>query len=320
MPQVIVLGDACVDMAIHLPDRSSGMPDLTQSVPHLYGGGSGANVAVALARLGVDVGLMGTVGDDGYGRWIRDDLTREGVNVQGICTASEAFTAMVIAMIEPNGERLVVVWPPVAGAHIMMQPSDIDRQLLTSARWLHVTGMVLRDAPVREAALQGMALAQAAGLTISLDLNLRLELWGLDEASRDTFWQAVRLADVVLGNAWEEIVPLTRAADIGTAAQRLGEGKRVVVARQGAAGALVFTPETSFNVPAFPTTVVDTLGAGDAFNGGFIAAALATGDMHTAARWGNGVAALKIGRDGARGLPTAAELHQLLAQAPSSQS
>ncbi|MCA9987224.1 MAG: sugar kinase [Anaerolineales bacterium] len=312
MPHVIILGDACVDMAIHLPDRSRGMPDLSQSVPHLFGGGSGANVAVALARLGADVGLIGAVGDDGYGRWVRDDLAREGVDVRGISTVTEAFTPMVIAMIEPNGERLVVVWPPEKGAHVMLKPAAVDRQLLTTARWLHVTGMVLRDSPVRETTLQAMALARAAGVTVSLDLNLRIELWGLEDDVRATFHEAARLADVVLGNAWEELVPLTGAATVQNASRQLGEGKRVVVARQGAQGALVTTPTESFAVPAFPAQVLDTLGAGDAFNGGFIAAALTTGDIFEAARWGNGVAALKISRPGARGLPSLPELQALL--------
>lgn len=65
--QVVVLGDANVDMIIRLPDRTSDTPDLTNSVPQLHGGGSAANVAVALARLGVAVTMVGAVGDDGYG-------------------------------------------------------------------------------------------------------------------------------------------------------------------------------------------------------------------------------------------------------------
>ena len=163
-----------------------------------------------------------------------------------------------------------------------------------------------------------MALARTAGVTVSLDLNLRIELWGLEEKVRATFREAVSLADIVLGNAWEEIVPLTEATNIENASRQLCEGKRVVVARQGAQGALVTTPTERYTVPAFPAQVLDTLGAGDAFNGGFIAAALTTCDIYEAARWGNGVAALKISRPGARGLPTLAELQALLEVADAS--
>ncbi len=70
--QVVVLGDACVDMLVRLPDRTSGPPDLTNSAPQLHGGGSAANVAVALVRIGVAATLAGGVGDDGYGRWVHE--------------------------------------------------------------------------------------------------------------------------------------------------------------------------------------------------------------------------------------------------------
>ena len=105
---------------------------------------------------------------------------------------------------------------------------------------------------------------------------------------------------------------MARAESAGAAVQRLCDGERVVVARRGNKGALVATPNETFCSPALQTQVVDTLGAGDAFNGGFIAARLAKVDIREAARWGNAVAALKIGRVGARGLPSLGELKRAL--------
>jgi len=100
------------------------------------------------------------------------------------------------------------------------------------------------------------------------------------------------------------------SAEVGMST--LCDGERIVVARQGEQGAQVTTPQGSFHAPAFPAKVVDTLGAGDAFDGGFIAARLAGKGMMEAARWGNAAAALKIGQAGARGLPTFDELRQML--------
>ena len=154
--QVVVLGDACVDMVIRLPNRASNTPNLAPSSPQLHGGGSAANVAVALARLGVAVTMVGAVGDDGYGRWLRADLEREGVDVQGVSSVHDAFTPMVIALIEPDGERLVVVWPPEDGAHLQLQAEAINPALITSASWLHTTGMCLRASPVRDTVLYQM--------------------------------------------------------------------------------------------------------------------------------------------------------------------
>lgn len=312
MSQVVVLGDSCVDMVIHLPDRTSDTPDLTNSVPQLHGGGSAANVAVALARLGVEVMMVGAVGDDGYGRWARDDLGREGVDVQGVCSIHDAFTPMVMALIEPNGERLVVVWPAEGGAHLRLQADALNPAWMASAAWLHTTGMCLRESPACDAVLYAMKLAREADVPVSLDLNLRLESWGLSDATRRTFERAIALSDVVFGNAEEEIMPIAGADSVEAGAQYLCGGKRIVVARRGKKGALVATPQETFHVPAFPIQVVDTLGAGDAFNGGFIAASLAKVGVRAAADWGNAVAALKIGRAGARGLPFLEDVKQML--------
>jgi len=307
--RVVVLGDACVDMLIRLPESiSKGTSDLSHSAPRLHGGGSGANVAVALARLGADVAMVGAVGDDGYGRWVSDDLMREGVNVDELISIPDAFTPMVMALVEPSGERLIYVWPPEGGAHLQLEADAIDSALITSVSWLHTTGMCLRESPSRETILTAMALAREADVTVSLDLNLRIESWGLGTADRDTFEKAIALSDVVFGNAQEEILPMTCADSVEVASQILCGGKRIIVARCGSDGAWVTTPAEAFSVPAVPTQVVDTLGAGDAFNGGFIAACLAKADTREAARWGNAVAALKIGRPGARGLPSLEEL------------
>ena len=309
---VVVLGDACVDMVIRLPDRTRGTPDLTNSLPQLHGGGSAANVAVGLVRLGVAVVMVAAVGDDGYGRWVKEDLVREGVDVQGICTIHDAFTPMVMALIEPDGERLVVAWPPEGGAHLQLTPDTVDWTSIESASWLHTTGMCLRASPAREATLRAMQLARKIGVKVSIDLNLRLESWDLDEQTRSEFERAIELSDVVFGNAKEEIMPMARSESVEAAVQRLCDGERIVVARQGNKGALVATPKETFHAPAFHTQVVDTLGAGDAFDGGFIAACLAKVDAREAARWGNAVAALKIGRVGARGLPSLEDLKQML--------
>ncbi|MFC1619345.1 carbohydrate kinase family protein [Candidatus Neomarinimicrobiota bacterium] len=310
--QVVVLGDANVDMLIRLPDRASGSHDLTHTAPQLHGGGTAANVSVALARLGVKVTLVGAVGDDGYGRWMLDELGREGVDVQGVYSVPDAFTPMVMALIEPDGERTVVVWPPEGGAHTQLQAENIDPGLLSSAVWLHTTGMCLRAAPARDAVLYAMELAREAGVTVSLDLNLRRECWGLKDATQRTFERAIELADVVFGNAEEEIMPIAGVDSAEEAARHLCGGKRTVIARQGDQGALVVTPQETFHVPAFQTNVVDTLGAGDAFDGGFIAACMAKANVKEATRWGNGVAALKIGQAGAQSLPSLEDLKQLL--------
>jgi sugar/nucleoside kinase (ribokinase family) len=310
--QVVVLGDANVDMVIRLPDRSSGTPDLAHSIPQLHGGGSAANTAVALARLGVGAMFVGTVGDDGYGRWVLENLDQEGVDTRGVSLVQDAFTPMVMAVIEPNGERLVLVWPQEGGAHFHLRKDAINRSLLGSATWLHTTGMCLRASPARGAILHAMELARKEGLCVSLDLNLRLESWGLDDTTRRSFERAIELCDVLFGSAEEEILPIAGEESVEAAIIKLSEGKRTVVARGGKLGAWVAANGERFHVPAFHAAVVDTLGAGDAFDGGFIAASLEEVGVREATRWGHAAAAYKIRHVGARGLPSRDDVEHIL--------
>jgi fructokinase/2-dehydro-3-deoxygluconokinase len=322
--RVVVLGDANVDLTLHVPART---PDGSRLVrePELTGGGTAANTATALARLGVPVEFAGAVGDDAFGRFVARDLEASGVGIRGLVTVDEP-TCQVIAMIEPDGERSLVVWPPDGGALVRFRPEDVDARLVIEAAWLHTTGMCLRHAPVRDAVLAAMRAARGAGVRVSIDLNLRIELWGLDAERRAAIEAAIALADVVLGQGDEELLPLAGAGTVGAktaldgaveaAAARLAGGARTVVARLGAGGALACAPGGSITrSPAFPVEAPNPVGAGDAFNGGFVAAMVEGRPLAEALRWGNAVAALRVSRPGgARALPNRAEVEALLAK------
>ncbi len=284
------------------------------SEPQISGGGTGGNAAAALAALGTPVEFHGTIGDDGFGRWVTADFERAGVGTRGLIVLPEVYTPQVIALVEPDGERYLVIWPTSGGAHTHMRPEHLDRDLITQASWLHTTGMCLRASPLKETILAGMALARATGVPTSLDLNLRVELWGLDDAVRETVEQAMALADVVFGSGAEELVPLARADSVEDAACILSGGQRTIVARLGADGALAYTADGQMlRAPGFPSAVISTVGAGDAFDGGFITARLEGQSLAEALRWGNATASLKIARPGgARDLPSRAEVEALL--------
>jgi len=332
---VVVLGDLNADLSILLPDRCGSSAGRSASEPRLTGGGTAGNTAAALGRLGVPVEFLGSVGDDGFGRWLAGDLGASGVGVRGLVVTGEAPTCQVIAMVEPDGERYLVVWPTDGGALTRLSPGDVDLALVGGAAWLHTSGMCLRAAPVASAVLAGMRAARAAGVPVSLDLNLRLELWGLPDGVRAVVAEAVSLADVVFGSGAEELVPLAvamslvvaggrgsgvrpggvgMAGEIEAATAALAGGSRTVVARLGADGALACGPDGAIvRAPGFPAELRNPVGAGDAFNAGFIAACVAGLDLAGALRWGNAVGALKVARDGgARDQPSRTEVEGLL--------
>ena len=317
---VVVLGDLNVDLTLELPDRDAPASERVVREPRVTGGGTAGNTASALARLGVPVEFCGAVGDDGFGRWLADELRDAGAGTRGLVVTRDAATCQVIAMVEPDGERYLVVWPTDGGALTRLAPADVDGGLIAGAAWLHTTGMCLRAAPIASAVLAGMRMARDAGVPVSLDLNLRVELWGLAPEVLAVVSEAISLSDVVLGSGQEELVPLARASGFAVdgaeaAARALAGDARTVVARLGAAGALACDEAgTIARAPGYAAVMRNPVGAGDAFNGGFIAARVAGLPLAEALRWGNAVGALKVGRDGgARDQPSRDEVRALLA-------
>jgi sugar/nucleoside kinase (ribokinase family) len=308
---VVVIGDANVDLEIRLPDgshpESNANPD-----PELFAGGSAANTAAALAQLGEDCAFVGTVGDDSFGRQAVSGLSAVGVDVSHIQIAPDEPTVAVLVVVPPDGDRLIYVWPPTGGAHGALTPAMATDAAL-GASWLHVSGICLRTSPSRAALVAAMKAARSSGVPVSLDLNLRLENWGWDGGFREVVMEAVGLCDVLLGAGSAEIGALAGIDDPIRAAESLAGNGRVVVARLGAGGATAWTDTGPVSEAGFRVSVVDTVGAGDAFDAGFISARLRGLGLKEALRWGNAVAGLAITASGARSTPSADEVAQLLA-------
>jgi aminoimidazole riboside kinase len=333
---VVLLGDINVDLVVRLPNRKTGIGYLEGSEPQLYGGGTVANTAVGLTRLGVPARIAGSVGTDSYGRWAVKDLGSEGVDVSGILNAPDQFTVMVFAMVDSTGERTIVVWPPEGGAHTVIQPKDLDPEMIHHAGWFHTSGMCFRSSPVRGTILSTMLKARSRNIPVSVDLNLRLELWGWKHGVREVAVRAIAAADVVFAAGEEELIPLTGKKTVEDAAAEVASWHpaafpetpqsrvdtpihsaaqpfhRVVVARAGQRGTLVLDADGIHHVPAFAADVRDTLGAGDAFNAGFIAARMEGLSNTEAARWGSAAGAFSVSGSGARHLPSRQELESIL--------
>ena len=307
---VVVIGDANVDLEIRLPD-ANGATEHANPDPRLFGGGSAANTAAALARLGVATRFVGTVGDDAYGRAAVASLEQAGVDVAGVQTTTDSPTVTVITVVPPHKERLIYVWPPTGGAHGALETAPAVAAI-SGARWLHVSGICLRLTPARDALLGAMERARADDIPVSFDLNLRLENWGWDDSFRATVAEAVAHSDVIFGSAHDEIGPLGGLDEPVAAATALAGEHRLVVARLGADGAVACSADGIVTVPGIEVQVRGTVGAGDAFNAGFIAARLRELDIEESLRWGNTVAGLTITRPGARSTPVLSEVNEVL--------
>jgi len=311
IPRVVVVGDVNPDMTIRL-SRSGGSGRIDPTPPEVGGGGTAGNAAVALARLGISTAFVGAIGEDPFGRLVEAELRAEGIDLTGVVHVSGHPTALVVALIQADGERHLLNWPPERGADIQLRPQDLNPAWFAGAAWVHATGICLRHSPVREAVVEAMRLGRAAGATVSVDLNLRAEVWGMDPQTQASIESAIALADVVLGSGPEELTLIAGLTDPQAAARRIAAGVRTVVGRVGAEGAFCVGREAPQSVSGFSVPVVDATGAGDAFNGGFIAARVEGACLREALRWGNAVAALKISRGAARALPNRRDVLEFL--------
>jgi 2-dehydro-3-deoxygluconokinase len=284
--------------------------------------GAEANVAVGLARLGHTVTYIGRVGADGFGTAIARRLRGEGVDVRFLATDDSAPTGVMFRERRSLGP-IDVVYHRSGSAASKLGPDDIDRAAeqgaFDGARWMHLTGITpALSATAREATTRARDVARQRGLTISLDINLRRRLWTDADAAPVLRALAVGV-DVVFGSP-DELAVLVDAdqdddpAALATSVTTLGPTK--VVAKLGTGGAIGVEPGGSaVRVDAVPVaTVVDPVGAGDAFCAGFIAGRLDGVDLGTALRMGNACGALAVAAAGDQaGLPDRAELGRLLA-------
>lgn len=284
--------------------------------------GAEANVAVGLARLGRTVAYVGRVGADGFGTAIVRRLRGEGVDVTHLATDPDAATGVMFRERRTVGAA-EVIYHRAGSAASRIGPDDIDGALedgvFEGARWLHLTGITpALSETARAATVRARDVARDAGLTVSLDINLRRRLWS-DDLAGPTLRDLAAGVDVVLGSLDELAViadtdPATEPAELAAAVATLGPA--TVVAKMGPDGALgLDAGATPVHVPGLAVgAVADPVGAGDAFCAGFIAGRLDGVDLATALRMGNACGALAVAAVGDQaGLPDRAELGRLLA-------
>jgi 2-dehydro-3-deoxygluconokinase len=253
-------------------------------------GGDTSNAAIAAARQGASVGYVGAVGDDEPGRSFLKLWREEGIDIAGVKVDASAHTGLYFVHHGPEGHVFSYVRAGSAASRIT--PDDLPRDLLRSARVLHVSGISQAiSTSACDAAFEAMETVRAAGGLVSYDTNLRLKLWPLARA-RAIIHAAMAMCDIALPGL-DDAQALTGLSDADAIVDfYLGLGAKVVALTLGRSGSLVATPDARARVPSIRVEAVDATGAGDTFDGAFLAEYLATGDAFAAARYANAAAAL----------------------------
>jgi sugar/nucleoside kinase (ribokinase family) len=262
---LLVLGDANPDLVLTGDvDPAFGQAERLVDEAHLTVGGSGAIVATGAARLGLRVGFCGVVGDDPFGRFLRDELDRRGVDVGGLLLDAARPTGVTVVLARPTDRAILTH----AGTIADLRTDLIDPARLERARHVHVSSYFLQQslAPELPALFERV---RAGGATTSVDPNWDPSgRW--DGGLRDLLGHI----DVFLPNATEA----TRIAgidELDDAVLALAERAGVVVAKAGAGGALAAHAERLVRAAAPAIEALDTTGAGDAFDAGYLTSMLA---------------------------------------------
>lgn len=254
-------------------------------------GGCAANTGIGLAKMDVDTAIIGKVGDDGFGSFVREAMAAEGVDTSGIAVSDEANTSATMIMIDSAGERTFI---HCIGANATMRPEDIDMDLVGDAEIFHFAGALVMPGFDGEPAASVMRAAQEAGTTTALDV-----VW--DDTGR---W--MELLEPVLPHtdmflpSFPEAVEITGKDTPEEAAEVLMDhGVKIVGLKMGEQGCYVRTADREFRVPAFSVDVVDGTGSGDAFVAGFLLGTLAGWDLEDVAHMANAVGAMCVTAPGA---------------------
>lgn len=301
MPRILVVGSANVDVTVALARLPGPGETVTDGTLLVARGGKGANQAVAARRLGAEVRLVGCVGDDASGREVRQALAAEGIGVQTLLTTTAAATGTALIVVDAQGRNQIAVAP---GANRALTVADVDRCRADFA-WAEVVVCSL-EVPLVAAA---RALQHASRQGVRTILNpAPLPDRGLD---------FLALADYVTPNETEAarltavaVTDLEAAARAAAAIRALGT--RHAILTLGERGALADGPEGVLHAPAVAVAVVDTTGAGDAFNGALAVALAERRPLADALRFANVTAALACTRRGAQpSMPSRAEVDRL---------
>jgi sugar/nucleoside kinase (ribokinase family) len=303
--RVLVVGELNVDLIISGLDT---LPKLAQEIIaadlQMVLGSSSAICAAGLARLGAEVDFLGKVGDDYFGDFVTRELRELGVGTRHVVRDPAVRTGVTVSLTYAKERALVTYLGSIAALRL----TDIQTSILNDFDHLHVGSYFLQQG--LQSGLQDLfASAHRTGLTTSLDPGWDPEeRWG-----GDRLLELLALVDIFFPNE-EEACAITRAGDAELALRELAQRTRLVVVKQGARGAMALLDGKIVRSPGFNVDVVDTTGAGDSFDAGFLFAHIVQGQpLEDALRFANACGALSAtGHGGTAAQPALQQVLKML--------
>jgi 5-dehydro-2-deoxygluconokinase len=307
---VLAVGRSGVD--IYPLQIGVGLEDVTSFGKFL--GGSAANVAVAAARLGNRTALISGVGDDPFGRFVRAELDRLGVDNRYVATHDAFPTPVTFCEIFPPDDFPLYFYRKPGAPDLQITPGEIDADAVRSATlyWSTVTG--LSEEPSRSAHFAAWEARNRAPLTV-LDLDYRPMFWESPAAATEQVQRALQHVTVAVGNREECEIAIGETNPRKAADALLDLGVELAIVKQGPRGVLGKTKHSSVNVLPNEVDVVNGLGAGDSFGGSLIHGLLRGWPLEKTLRYANAAGAIVASRlECSTAMPTAEEVAELAEQ------
>jgi 5-dehydro-2-deoxygluconokinase len=306
---VITIGRASVDL--YGQQTGSRLEDVASFAKSV--GGCPANIAIGTARLGLRSALLTRVGDEHMGRYIREQMLREGVSDKGLVTDKERLTALVLLSVEDD-KTFPLIFYRENCADMALVEDDIDPDFIKSARAIVVTGTHFSRPSTDAAQRKAMRLIKEAGGKVVFDIDYRPNLWGLaghaagesryiaSDAVSNHLKGVLADCDLIVGTE-EEVMIASGESELLAALKTIRSlSKATIVLKRGPMGCIVYDGAISDDLEdgivgkGFPIEVYNVLGAGDAFMSGFLRGWLGGESLATSATWANACGAFAVSR------------------------
>jgi sugar/nucleoside kinase (ribokinase family) len=262
---VITIGDMCVDLLVDVGDAHVDFGQVENWVEDylLELGGSTCIFACQAAKLGLRVAILGQVGDDAFGQLIVRRLSESRVDTRFVTVEPSQKTGLSVVLCRPDGNRAILTF---GGSLNAVTPTDVTDEFLSSGRHLHYGSYYLLT-NLQPSAADILRRARSFGSTVSLDTN-----WDPANQWNQGLNEILPMADLFFPNE-QEANAITGIPDAEQAVRRLGQVVPIVAVKLGERGSMVRAGESVFSMPvAAADHVIDTVGAGDSFDAGFLAA------------------------------------------------
>jgi len=291
MKRVLIIGDLAVDIVAHLPGRINTDGNTLLEKPTVFAAGVAGNMAWYFRQLAIEPYVLGVVGDDSWGNLLKKQLQQARIGTKLIRT-SMTLTGFFLVLVDKKGERTMI------GSRSANTELEISKEEILNARpqWIHVSGYSLLNHNYQQVMKTLRRASEEMTVPISTDLE------GISAEGRH-----IDLAGITVFCNEEEFHDY-----FGKPPRRMiGRIKQTVIVKAGPRGCYLLSEHRMVHFPSVAKSVVDTTGAGDSFNAGFITAILNGAEESAACRFANAVAALKIRQMGAKATLPRKELNAL---------